>query len=39
LKPDADVDQTRREALGDISHYPGLQSEVVTFRVTAPAKA
>jgi len=33
LKPDADVDQTEAEdALRDIiSHYPGLQSEVVTF--------
>ena len=33
LKPDADVDQDEAEkALRDIlSHYPGLQSEVVTF--------
>jgi CzcA family heavy metal efflux pump len=33
LKPDADVDQDDvQEALRDIlSHYPGLQSEVVTF--------
>jgi CzcA family heavy metal efflux pump len=33
LKPDADVDQSEaEEALRDIlSHYPGLQSEVVTF--------
>lgn len=33
LKPDADVDQNdAEEALRDIlSHYPGLQSEVVTF--------